>query len=66
MFYSYERISMKSKSYVCGALLFIFGIAAGLVYANADALQSALATANAQPHDHLGCHSHGSVTYHCH
>lgn len=57
---------MKMKSYVVGALLLICSIAAGLGYANRDALESALANANAQASDQLGCHSHGAATYHCH
>jgi len=59
-----ERVSMKARSYVLGALLVICSIAAGLGFANRDALVSALA--NAQASDQLGCHSHGAATYHCH
>ena len=69
---------MTSKSYIFGALFLIGSIGAGLVYANVDALASALATVNGHLHnglgaatpsrggDHFGCHRHGAVTYHCH
>ena len=67
---------MKSKSLILGALVFIFAIGAALVYAKADAVESALAAANTHVHrllgaqggpsDHFGCHRHGTVTYHCH
>lgn len=69
---------MKSKSTIFGALLLVCGIGGGLAYANIDSLESALARANGHSHsvqgaaspnrgsDHLGCHRHGAVTYHCH
>ena len=69
---------MKSKSSIIAAVVFICGIAGGLVYANMDGLDSALARANEHMHgtqgavaasregDAFGCHRHGPVTYHCH
>ena len=68
---------MKPKSLIFGALVFIFAVGAALVYANADAVESALAAAKTHVHrmlgasqsgpsDHFGCHRHGTVTYHCH
>jgi hypothetical protein len=69
---------MKSKSAIFGVLLLIGSIGAGLVYANVEALQAALAAAAGHSHglqgaaapgrggDHFGCHRHGAVTYHCH
>jgi len=67
---------MKAKSSIIAAAVFVCGIAGALVYANIDALTSALGTANAHVHgssasaasasDHLGCHRHGPVAYHCH
>ena len=69
---------MKSKSYLIAAVVFICGIAGGLVYANMDTLESVLARATEHTHnsqaagaasrdgDSFGCHRHGPVTYHCH
>ena len=67
---------MKSKSFVFAAIVFVCGLAGGLVYANMDALGTALAAANEHSHglqasaasvsDPLGCHRHAPATYHCH
>lgn len=69
---------MKSKSSIIATVVVIFGIAGGLVYANMDALDSALSRAGEHTHnmqgsaaasrnaDSFGCHRHGPVTYHCH
>ena len=67
---------MKAKSSIIAAAVFTCGLIGALAYANIDVLTSALDMANAHVHgssataasasDHLGCHRHGPVTYHCH
>jgi hypothetical protein len=71
------EIRMKSKPILIGALFLVCTVGGALAYANRDALESALATANEHGHksgdasasaarDPFGCHRHGALTYHCH
>ena len=62
---------MKSKSSVFSAVFLVCGIAVGIAYANFETLQSALANpahaVGSEPAgDHVNCHTHRPVTYHCH